>query len=229
MGHSSHRKRRHGSRDSYRLRSRGRSRSYDSHDEDDYGHRRTRRKHTSDSSSNRRDPRRKDYKDSESKSKHATEELGLAALAPYLLGSTPGQEEHIKKDPPSYEESQAQDRKDTDVEKAGESNKKKKSRGSCWAIWEAAPVIPLLTAVLLLFLITCSSSSLRADFAVLKVTLSSSDFSALYTATKSQPISTDNSSTSALEVESSLTKRDDAGFLTLGIWGWCVVSNDWSQ
>ena len=124
--------------------------------------------------------------------------------------------------PPTYDESQAGLAKLSDPEAAKEPAKKeiKRTLGSWWSL---VPVLPLLTGVLLLFIITCSTSDLRADFGVIKVLLPSGDYSALYSATLGKQ--TDGTT----KRYTGPSKREDAGYLTLGIWGWCVRNADSSQ
>ncbi|ORX34520.1 hypothetical protein BD324DRAFT_636223 [Kockovaella imperatae] len=115
-----------------------------------------------------------------------------------------------KTDPPTYDESQA-DAQSGDSEKGKQGGAQKKEL-ALW--WSFAPLLPLLIGLFLLFIVTCSASRLRADFALIKIQLDAEDYSALYTATLDQQ---------------TRRKRDAAGYLTLGTWGWCVKSADSRQ
>lgn len=156
-------------------------------------------------------------------------------------------------DLPSYALSEARDAPEkgstgatttVDTVEAGESDKSDTNPGSTDGMsvisricWSMALILPLLAGVVMLFLITCSSSELRADFSVIKVRLTPDSFDALFAATE-RGVSEDGNSTSILSQASTLggiIKRAEtngseatghAGFLTLGAWGWCVRSQD---
>jgi hypothetical protein len=159
-------------------------------------------------------------------------------------------------DLPSYALSEARDAPEkgstgtaatttVDTVEAGESDKSDKTPGSTDGMsvisricWSMALILPLLAGVVMLFLITCSSSELRADFSVIKVRLTPDSFDALFAATE-HGVSEDGNSTSILSQASTLggiIRRAEstngseaaghAGFLTLGAWGWCVRSQD---
>ncbi|KAK4689837.1 hypothetical protein P7C73_g268, partial [Tremellales sp. Uapishka_1] len=69
-------------------------------------------------------------------------------------------------------------------------------------LWPIALLLPVLGAGVLLYLITCSSESWRADLSVVKVLLPSSEYAALYSA--GLPQSQDQSSNSSITSSSSV-------------------------
>jgi len=91
-------------------------------------------------------------------------------------------------------------------------------------IWGLTLILPLLASVVLLFLITASSSSLRADFSVIKISVDGSTLDGL--------ISTANqkgSQPTASTLGGATARSASGGFLTLGVWGWCAASSDSSR
>ena len=224
----SHRSHRDRSRSHDSHRSRDRSRDYDyGYEYEDERRRGSKRKGTGSSSTSR---------SASNRDKDGTPDkvLPLGGLGGLLgtLSEEPetldGQRASTGSCPPSYEFSQAQTNKNgdkvKDPERAETEKDKNKKKLKSW--WSLAPIVPLLTGIFLLFVITASSPELRADFGVVKVGLSAGDYSALYSATLSAAKGSSGNSTVALR---SLVERDDTGFLTLGIWGWCVRNADSSQ
>lgn len=95
-------------------------------------------------------------------------------------------------------------------------------------------VTPLLAALVLLYLITSSSDSLRPKFCVIKVALPSNELDSLFqsaTVLTQDTSATTGNATSELPVNA--FRRDDSvsgsGYLSLGLWGWCLKSNDVQQ
>ena len=129
--------------------------------------------------------------------------------------------------PPSYDLSQARDagkggvegkKKDGD-EKEGP--KRKPMSTEARIAWSVMLALPLIAGVLLLFLVTCSTETLRKDFSVLKVAVSDSTLKGLFDTV--QGVQDDDDE--GLASSSAATRRAaaaEAGYLTLGIWGWCV-------
>jgi len=100
--------------------------------------------------------------------------------------------------------------------------------------WSCALGVPLLAAVLLLFLITASSTTLRVDFSVIKIKVSSPTVDALFGVMNKYEggSSGERSGGSVLESMAGtvgMDKRAGEGFMTLGIWGWCVVTKDYTK
>ena len=99
-------------------------------------------------------------------------------------------------------------------------------------LWPSALLLPFLTALLMLYLVTCSSSSLRPDLCVLKIALPSSVFNPLYQSASSLAESTDSATSNASSTALATIdiRSDDAsssnGFLTLDVWGWCLRDVD---
>jgi hypothetical protein len=80
---------------------------------------------------------------------------------------------------------------------------------------------------LLLFLITCSSSSLRTDFAIARIRLSQATFDALYKIVQAQ--SDDDSSSDVAGSLIGLKRAAVEAYMTIGAWGWCVKTADSSK
>jgi hypothetical protein len=99
-------------------------------------------------------------------------------------------------DPPSYSEATAI------------------SDHTMYCILQAALMVPFLVALTLLILITYSGDSLRPDLCVLRIALPSEVYNALFSAGETFTNST-------------YVKRDvTAGWLSLGVWGWCLRDID---
>ena len=100
--------------------------------------------------------------------------------------------------------------------------------------WSCALGVPLFAAVLLLFLITASSSTLRVDFSVIKIDISSSTVDGLFEVMSKYQKNTGRGPGSGSVVDEmkgavGIGKRAGEGFMTLGIWGWCVATRDYSR
>ena len=98
-------------------------------------------------------------------------------------------------------------------------------------LWPSALLLPFLTAAMMLYLVTCSSSSLRPDFCVLKIALPSGVFDPLFQS--AGPLAEDDSSTanaSSAMLASNFLRSDStlssSGFLSLDVWGWCLRDVD---
>ena len=221
--------------DSYRSRDRDRDYTYDDYDDYDDRRRGPKRKETGSSS---RSSSARDRDDRPTKSQPFG---GLLATLHEEPGTLDAKRGSTGSSPPTYDQSQSQaqviDDKTPDPEKGETKHELKKNKNKnkqtlrSW--WSLAPVIPLLTGIFLLFIITASSSDLRADFGVIKVELSAGDYSALYSATLSSVKGDSANSTVAAQSMDAdgggLMERDETGYLTLGIWGWCVRNDDSSQ
>jgi hypothetical protein len=108
----------------------------------------------------------------------------------------------LQNDPPTYMEATAQE---------------KQSHGFIIAL-EVALYIPFLAAATLLALATYSGNSLRPDFSVVKIRLPGNVFEPLYAVSQSL----NSNSTS----NSTIVRRDSSGYLSLGVWGWCLRDSD---
>jgi hypothetical protein len=90
--------------------------------------------------------------------------------------------------------------------------------------------LPLLASVLLLFLITASSTSLRMDFSVIKIAVDGATLDGLISAAAQAGRERTNSTTSSVASLGGVVGRAaSGGYLTLGIWGWCAASSDSSR
>ena len=218
--------------DSYRSRDRDRGYDYDDDYDEDDRRRGSKRKGTGSTSSSNSASRSNSNRDRDDTAKSKAQPFGN------LLGTLSEEPETLGRrklskgsSPPTYDESQAQSSEDkhSDPEKGRTKNDKNKKTLTSW--WSLAPVVPLLTGIFFLFVVTASSSELRADVGVVKIGLSAGDYPALYSATLSAAHgSSGNSTVAARSMDGrALMKRDDTGFLTLGIWGWCVRNADSSQ
>lgn len=96
--------------------------------------------------------------------------------------------------------------------------------------WGLALVLPLLAATLLLFLMTASSEDLRTDFSIVKISISQGTVDALYGLLQNQP-NDDKSTLEEVKDLSGVGKRatTSGGYMTLGVWGWCVKTADSSK
>ena len=136
--------------------------------------------------------------------------------------------------PPSYALSEARDapKQEGDHPDPNVNPTQKTMTVASRVCWSLCLLLPLLSAVLLLFLITCSSSDLRADFSILKISVSGSDFDSLFTATEDASASAGNSTSvlaNAAGLGGVVRRAESDGYLTLGIWGWCVRTKDSSK
>lgn len=132
--------------------------------------------------------------------------------------------------PPSYDVSQVRDMVPQDGGENGGSTKPTKPMSAESRVaWGVVLVLPLLAATLLLFLITASSSDLRTDFAIVKISISQATFEALYSLVQNEP----KSGPSALDQTKSLAgvrrAPSSGGYMTLGVWGWCIKTSDSSK
>lgn len=93
--------------------------------------------------------------------------------------------------------------------------------------WGLALTLPLLASVLLLFLFTASSSSLRTDFSVIKISVDGTTLDGLIGAAKKVKDGQEDSVLgSAANLGGMIGRAESGGFLTLGVWGWCAASRD---
>ena len=104
-------------------------------------------------------------------------------------------------------------------------------------IWPIALLIPLGTAGALLYLVTCSSDSMRPDFGVVNIAVPPDVFDPLFQAASSMvQIGSQGSNASSLDGASSSGllsfKRQtnvSGGDICLGMWGWCLRTDDAQQ
>ena len=101
--------------------------------------------------------------------------------------------------------------------------------------WACALGVPLLAGVLLLFLITASSASLRVDFSVIQIDVSSPTLDALFGVmsgagggvSSGGPVTRMHIGTEVARYE--LARRAGEGFMMIGTWGWCVATRDYTR
>ena len=198
--------RRQGSSDSHRSH-RSRPRRKDSSD----SYRRPQRKGTSDSSRSHRSRHSHDRR--HKGSTHVKDKLNLTDDLP-----------------PSYEVSEANAAKQNAGRKEDKLDKHKPMSPESRVFWGVVLTLPLLASVLLLFLITASSSSLRTDFSVIKISVDGSTLDGLITAaTQAEAQSANATSSSGASLDAVVGRATGGGYLTLGIWGWCAASSDYSK
>lgn len=139
-------------------------------------------------------------------------------------------QERNKDAPPSYDLSQARDAHEhphQSKEEEGSQTKPKVMSLEARYAWALALSIPLLAAVILLFLITCSSSLLRAKFSVVKIEISQATYGALASIANDQRADSDSSIlANAASFGSDMKKRGVDAYMTLGFWGWCAKTID---
>ena len=101
--------------------------------------------------------------------------------------------------------------------------------------WACALGVPLLAGVLLLFLITASSATLRVDFSVIQIDVSAPTLDALFGVmsgarggvSSGRPV---RRMPVGMEVaRDKLGRRAGEGFMMIGIWGWCVATRDYTR
>ncbi|KAK1921877.1 hypothetical protein DB88DRAFT_518058 [Papiliotrema laurentii] len=97
-------------------------------------------------------------------------------------------------------------------------------------VWGLILGLPLLVAMGLLLLITCSSTQLRVDFNVLKFSIWPETYQGLSQIAKEQR----TNDGSSLLVDSAspggnIRERQAEAYMTLGVWGWCAKTADAQQ
>nr|KIR50066.1 hypothetical protein I312_01161 [Cryptococcus bacillisporus CA1280] len=105
-------------------------------------------------------------------------------------------------------------------------------------LWRLSIVLPFLTAGCLLYLLTCSASSWRANWSSIKIELPSTDFDDLYasgstiTGQSSNGLSSRRDFATYMSAKSIHYKRANdindvlGGYLSLNLWGWCLKSTE---
>ncbi|EAL21161.1 hypothetical protein CNBD5370 [Cryptococcus deneoformans B-3501A] len=105
-------------------------------------------------------------------------------------------------------------------------------------LWRLSIILPFLTAGCLLYLLTCSTSSWRANWSSIKIELPSTEFESLYASGSTITRESSNSTPSRRDYANKVSAKpihnkrvnntDDAlgGHLSLNMWGWCLKSTE---
>jgi len=132
--------------------------------------------------------------------------------------------------PPSYDEVEKGGNVPLDGEsKTGNASRRPLLTRVARLLWPAILVVPLGASLVLLYLITCSSGSLRPHFSVIKIALPSNIFQSLSsTASSMLPRSTGKITARSRLPSIDLRGKEDPGngYLSLYVWGWCLGTND---
>ncbi|OXC69340.1 hypothetical protein AYX13_01900 [Cryptococcus neoformans] len=103
-------------------------------------------------------------------------------------------------------------------------------------LWRLSIILPFLVAGCLLYLLTCSASSWRANWGSIKIELPSTEFEDLYASGSTIIRHSSNSTSSRRDYANHVSAKpihnkrvndtDNAsgGYLSLNMWGWCLKS-----